>query len=104
MHSVALPLELLVKIVNFALDDDQEECEIGEIPEWKRPSPNTLDRVLGREPRSDNLISTAHINGENAGTGETLRGTTNDTREASKDTTCTYTVTTALRLYVIIVF
>jgi hypothetical protein len=38
MTSVTLPLELLIKIVTFALDDDQEEYrlgEIGEIPEWE---------------------------------------------------------------------
>jgi hypothetical protein len=106
MQAVSLPLELLVKIVTFALDDDHEECEIGEIPEWKKPSPNTLDRVLGRESRSDTLISTAHISasGENAGSGETPRSTTNDTGKASKNITYTYTLTTALRLYVILVF
>jgi hypothetical protein len=103
MESVTLPLELLIKIVTFALDDHQEECrlsEIGEIPKWKKPSQNTLDRVLRRNSRSDPPIIPAHINGSGvkAKTGETPRDVTNDADGASETTTCTYTLMTALRL------
>jgi hypothetical protein len=109
MESVTLPLELLIKIVTFALDDDQEEYrlgEIGEIPKWKKPSQNTLDKVLSRKSMSDTLILTGHINasGMKAKTGETPRDVTNDADGAIKATTCTYTLKTALRLYVVIVF
>jgi hypothetical protein len=108
MQTVTLPLELLINIVTFALDDDQEEyrlSEIGEIPKWKKPSQNTLDRVLKRKSRSDTPVITAHINasGVKAKTGETLRDVTNDADGTTKTTTCTYTLMTALRLYVIIV-
>jgi mannitol-1-phosphate/altronate dehydrogenase len=108
MHSISLPLELLIKIVTFALDDDQEKYslgEIGEIPEWKTPSQNTLDRVLRRKSRSDTPILTAHItaSGVKAKAGETPRSVTNDADGASETTTCTYTLMTALRLYVVIV-
>jgi hypothetical protein len=100
MYTVSLPLELLIKIVNFALDGDQEKYGLGEIAEWKTPSQNTLDRVLRRKSRSDTLISTAHINarGVKAKAGETPRGVTNGASGSSKTITCTYTLMTALRL------
>jgi hypothetical protein len=109
MHSISIPLELLIKIVTFALDDDQEEYplgEIGELPEWKKPSQNTLDKVLSRKSISDTLILTGHINasGMKAKTGETPGDVTNDADGAIKATTCTYTLMTALRSYVVIVF
>jgi hypothetical protein len=108
MQTVSLPLELLIKIVMFALDDDHEEYHvgsIGEIPEWKTPNQNTLDRVLRRELRSDTLVLAAHVNasGVNAETGESPRGVVKDEGGVTEPTRCTYAVTTALRLYVIII-
>jgi hypothetical protein len=106
MNTISLPLELLMKIVTFALDDDQEKYEIGEIAEWKTPSDNTLDKVLRQKSRSGTPTLTAHINasGVKAKAGETTRRVTNDARGTSKNATCTYTLMTALRLYVVIVF
>jgi hypothetical protein len=70
------------------------------------PSQNTLDRVLRRKLRAENLILTAHINasGVKAKIGETPRSVTNGATSPSKNITCTYTLMTALRLYVVIVF
>jgi hypothetical protein len=109
MNTISLPIELLIKIVTFALDADREEYRLGgiaEIPEWKRPSPDTLDRVLKRVSRSDTPVSTEHINasGVSAEMDGIPKGVIEDTGGVSENTTCTYTVTTALRLYVIIVF
>jgi hypothetical protein len=48
MHTVSLPLEILINIVIFALSDDEKVYPvggIGETPEWIKPDPLAPDQV-----------------------------------------------------------
>jgi hypothetical protein len=106
MQTASLPTELFIKIVNFALDDQPEYRfgGIGEIPDLEIPESHALDMILNKYSRKDSPIPATHsdVGGLNMEVCKTRReGVVKDAGRPSKDTIRTYTLITALRLYVI---
>jgi hypothetical protein len=110
MQTASLPLELLINVIIFALSVDQKVYHvggIGEILEWVKPNPPAHGLILLRESGLQNPISAMNRSvhkmdkrfGEIKGKSAIKGG-----EGLSKGTTCTYALTTSLRLYVIIFF
>jgi hypothetical protein len=118
MQTASLPLEILISIVNFALDADDDDPDrhylgrIGVHPEWRMPNLGIrpLKRRLKRKLRQRTpIVITEPFNicGTGAETGEIktrIVGVIDDAEEVNKPTVYSYNVTMALQLYVIIVF
>jgi hypothetical protein len=109
MPTVSLPLELLIKIIEFALDD-QKDYTFGRIAQAvNRSMPKIsggLDKILTRGTIRHTSINPVDLgaNGVDTGVGDApYEGIIKDIEEVQRNTTCTYTLTTALRLYVTIV-
>jgi hypothetical protein len=110
MPTVSLPLELLIKIIEFALDN-QKEYTFGRIAQpVNRSMPKIsggLDKILTRDTTRHTSINLVDLSANRVGikVGDSpYEGIIKDTERARKKTTRTYTLTTALRLYVIITF
>jgi hypothetical protein len=108
MQTISLPLEVLIKVVNFALDDlvDHRYEEFGQTTDWRATSWQALDKLLDQDSRPHTPIVTADpsISEVNTGADEIQsEDIIKDEGGFSNNIIRSYTVETALRLYVIFV-
>jgi hypothetical protein len=104
MKILSLPAELLIRIVDFVLSDDQKGYHPGgngEILKWTRPDRNELIKILRRKSKSHTSIANIDpsVGVGDTGVSKTKReSVVKNERGLSKSTTYTYTAKTALRL------
>jgi hypothetical protein len=104
MGTVSLPLELLIKIVEFALSDNEQEytsSRTGSVPFWNVPKSGGFEKILSQDPGPHTPIPTAHssTSGIGARVGETSkRGFIIDVGKASTSVAHTNSAMTTLRL------
>ncbi|CAG8638503.1 7008_t:CDS:2, partial [Acaulospora colombiana] len=99
---MSLPLELLIPIVEFALEDhsDYQYGRIGHNAAWKMPRPNTLSPPPIQNSRPD--AGPFNRNGSNVDDEiKTTGRAISDAGNANKPLTGFHVIATALRLYVV---
>jgi hypothetical protein len=104
MKAASLPLELLIKIVEFALSHNEQEytsSRTGLVPFWNVPKSAAFEKILSQDPGPHTPIPTTHssTSGIGARVGETSkRGFTIDVRKARTSVAHTNSAMTTLRL------